>query len=95
MVRLRVEGRILPAKCPVGISDQSTRRGTICHMKKPPSTPEFSRFTVAMRDILKVSKGEMEARMDAQKESGKRLSKGSSSLGSVASSKIRSSIGNS
>jgi hypothetical protein len=64
-------------------------------MKKPPSTPEFARFTTAMRDILKVSKGEMETRIEAQRESGKRLSKGSSSLGSAVSSKIRSSVGNS
>ncbi len=64
-------------------------------MKTPPATPEFSRFTTAMRDILKVSKSEMETRIEAQKESGKRLSKGSSSLGFAASSKIRSSVGNS
>jgi hypothetical protein len=64
-------------------------------MKTPPSGPEFSRFTSAMRDILKVSKSEMENRIEAQKESGKRLSKGSSSLGSAASSKVRSSFGNS
>jgi hypothetical protein len=61
-------------------------------MKVPPDTPEFSRFTNAVRDILKVSKGEMRTRIDAQKQSGKRLSKGSSSLGAAASSKIRSSI---
>jgi hypothetical protein len=64
-------------------------------MKPPPSTPDFTRFTTAMRDILKVSKSEMQTRMEAQKESGKRLSKGSSSLGSGASSKVRSSVGNS
>jgi hypothetical protein len=63
-------------------------------MKMPPKTPEFTRFTAAMRDILKVSKGEMQTRIEAQKESGKRLSKGAS-LGSAASSKIRSSLGNS
>jgi hypothetical protein len=63
-------------------------------MKTPPDTPEFARFTAAMRDILKVSKSEIEKRMETQKESGKRLSKGSSSLGSAASSKIRSSLGN-
>jgi hypothetical protein len=65
------------------------------HMKKPPNTPEFSRFTAAVQDLLKVSKSEMQTRIDAQKESGKRLSKGASSLGSAASSKIRSSVGNS
>jgi hypothetical protein len=64
-------------------------------MKTPPDTPEFARFTNAVRDILKVSKGEMRTLIDAQKESGKRLSKGSSSLGSAASSKVRSSFGNS
>jgi hypothetical protein len=63
-------------------------------MKTPPKTPEFTRFTAAMRDILKVSKGEMQTRIEAQKESGKRLSKGAS-LDSAASSKIRSSLGNS
>jgi hypothetical protein len=60
----------------------------------PPSTPEFKRFTAAVRDVLKVSKGEMQTRMEAQKVSGKRLSKGAS-LGSAASSKVRSSFGSS
>jgi len=60
-------------------------------MKTPPNTPEFREFTSAMRDILKVSKGEMRTRMEAHKESGKRLSKGSASLGSAVSAKIRSS----
>jgi hypothetical protein len=63
-------------------------------MKTPPDTPEFVRFTTAMRDILKVSKSQMQARIETQKESGKRLSKGAS-LGSAASSKVRSSFGNS
>lgn len=63
-------------------------------MKTPPDTPEFARFTTAMRDIMKVSKGELQKRIEAQKESGKRLSKGAS-LGSAASSKVRSSFGNS
>jgi hypothetical protein len=61
-------------------------------MKTPPKTPEFTRFTDAMRDILKVSKGEMQTRIEVHKESGKRLSKGAS-LGSAASSKVRSSFG--
>lgn len=61
-------------------------------MKKPPATPEFARFTSAMQDILKVSKGEIQTRIEAHKESGKRLSKGSASLGSAASAKIRSGI---
>jgi hypothetical protein len=63
-------------------------------MKTPPETPEFARFTTAMRDILKVSKDDIRNRIEAQKASGKRLSKGTS-LGSAASSKIRSSLGNS
>ena len=61
-------------------------------MKTPPNTPEFARFTTAVRDILKVSKNEMNERIEAHKESGKRLSKGSSSLAPAASSKIRSSV---
>jgi hypothetical protein len=64
------------------------------HMEKPPSTPEFARFTNAMSDILKVSQSEMETRIETQKESGKRLSKSSSSLGAAASSKVRSSFDN-
>jgi hypothetical protein len=63
-------------------------------MKTPPKTPEFTRFTAAMRDILKVSKGEMETRIEAHKRTGKRLSKGAS-LDSAVSSKIRSSLRNS
>jgi hypothetical protein len=61
-------------------------------MKTPPATPEFANFTNAMRDILKVSKDEMHTRIEAHKESGKRLSKGSASLGSAAASKIRSAV---
>lgn len=61
-------------------------------MKTPPDTPEFARFTTAVRDILKVSKGEMQARIEAHKESGKRLSKGSSSLSSAVAAKLRSSV---
>lgn len=60
-------------------------------MKTPPATPEFARFTDAVKDILKVSKGEMQTRIEAHKERGKRLSKGAS-LGSAASSKLRSAI---
>jgi hypothetical protein len=55
-------------------------------MKTPPATPEFAKFTTAMRDILKVSKTEIQSRIAAQKESGKRLSKPSSRV-SVSSSK--------
>jgi hypothetical protein len=61
-------------------------------MKTPPATPEFARFTTAVSDILKVSKTEMQTRMEAQRESGKRLSKGSSSLAPAASAKLRSSV---
>jgi hypothetical protein len=61
-------------------------------MKTPPATPEFAKFTTAVQDILKVSKGEMQTRIEAHKESGKRLSKGSASLGSAASATLRSSI---
>jgi hypothetical protein len=63
-------------------------------MKPPPTTPEFARFTTAVQDILKVSKDEMQKRMETQKRTGRRLSKGAS-LGSAASSKVRSSFGNS
>jgi len=60
-------------------------------MKTPPATPEFARFTSAMRDILRVSKGEMLGRIEAHKQSGKRLSKGAS-LAPAASAKLRSSV---
>lgn len=59
-------------------------------MKTPPATPEFAKFTNAVKDILKVSPSEMKTRIEAHKESGKRLSKGAS-LGSAASAKLRSS----
>jgi hypothetical protein len=61
-------------------------RAIIFPMKTPPDTPEFRKFTDAMRGILSVSKTEMQARIAAQKESGKRLSKSSSRV-SVSSSK--------
>ncbi len=62
-------------------------------MKTPPLTPEFDKFTEAMRDILKVSKAEMQTRMEEHKQSGKRLSKGSSSsLSPAASARLRSSV---
>ena len=64
-------------------------------MKTPPLTPEFAKFTGAVKKILYVSKADMKKLMDEHKESGKRLSKGSSSLGPAASSKIRASIGKS
>jgi hypothetical protein len=55
-------------------------------MKPPPDTPEFRNFTTAMRQLMSVSKTEMQSRLEAQKESGKRLSKPASRV-SVASSK--------
>jgi len=61
-------------------------------MKRSPENPEFSRFTIALQDVLSVSKEEMTKRMEEQKEKGKRLSKGSASLGSAASAKIRASL---
>jgi len=59
-------------------------------MKTPPDTPEFARFITAVRDILKVSSAEMRTRIEAHKESGKRLSKGAF-LDPAVSSKIRAS----
>jgi hypothetical protein len=61
-------------------------------MKTPPATPEFARFTAAVSDILKVSKSEMNMRIEAHRESGKRLSKGSSSLAPAVAAKLRSSV---
>jgi hypothetical protein len=49
-------------------------------MKTPPANPEFTRFTAALREVLKVSPEEIEQREEAHKESGKRLSKGSACL---------------
>lgn len=40
-------------------------------MKTPPDSPEFARFTGAMRDILKVSKIEMNRRIEAEKRKPK------------------------
>jgi hypothetical protein len=39
-------------------------------MKRPPSNPEFARFTDAMRGIMKVSKTELNARI-AETKKGK------------------------
>jgi predicted Co/Zn/Cd cation transporter (cation efflux family) len=61
-------------------------------MKTPPATPEFAKFTSAMRDILKVSPNDMRTRIGAHKESGKRLSKGSSSLAPAVAAKLRSAV---
>jgi len=61
-------------------------------MKTPPTTPEFARFTAAVRDIIGVSKSEMRTRIEAHKESGKRLSKGTSSLSPAVGAKLRSAV---
>lgn len=37
-------------------------------MKPPPDNPEFARFTDAMRTIVKVSKVEMNRRIEAEKK---------------------------
>jgi hypothetical protein len=37
-------------------------------MKKPPRNPEFDRFTDAMKTILKVSKTELNRRIEAEKK---------------------------
>jgi hypothetical protein len=49
-------------------------------MKTPPSSPEFAKFTSAIRDLLKVSPKEIRAREDEHKEAGKRIVKGSACL---------------
>jgi hypothetical protein len=53
-------------------------------MKQPPNNPEFARFTGALRDILKVSKTELNRRIEEDK---KRKSKTSASPVSVVASK--------
>lgn len=60
-------------------------------MKTPPATPEFARFTSALHEILQVSKPEMQARIEAHKQSGERFSRGAS-LDPAVSSKLRSAI---
>ena len=44
-------------------------------MKKPPDNPEFARFTDAMRQIMGVSKTELQRRIEAEKteKKGKRI----------------------
>jgi hypothetical protein len=37
-------------------------------MKPPPDNPEFARFTEAMRSIVKVSKVELNKRIQAEKK---------------------------
>jgi hypothetical protein len=43
-------------------------------MKTPPKSPEFARFTEAVRDILKVSKVELQARIEEEKRKPKQAS---------------------
>jgi hypothetical protein len=40
-------------------------------MKTPPDDPQFARFTEAMREIMKVSKVEMQRRIEAAKRKPK------------------------
>lgn len=53
-------------------------------MKPPPDTPEFARFTEALKDMLKVPKSEIDARVAAEKR--KRTPKPSASRASGAAS---------
>jgi hypothetical protein len=55
-------------------------------MKTPPSNPEFAVFTSAMRGIMKVSKVELQARIDAEKR-GKQAPKAPSSRVSASRAK--------
>jgi hypothetical protein len=59
-------------------------------MKTPPSNPEFERFTAAVSAVLKVKPSELKERMTNQRESGKRLPKGSASLSPAVSEVVRS-----
>jgi hypothetical protein len=52
-------------------------------MKTPPDNPEFAKFTSAMREMMKVSKTELQRRIEAEK----RKPKASASRASVSSSK--------
>jgi hypothetical protein len=52
-------------------------------MKQPPDNPEFARFTDAMRTIVKVSKVEMQRRIEAAKK-GKRLKTSASPVAAVS-----------
>jgi hypothetical protein len=42
-------------------------------MKTPPDNPEFARFTEAMKTIVKVSKVELQRRMEAEKLTHKKI----------------------
>lgn len=41
-------------------------------MKPPPDDPEFQRFTQAMREMMKVSKVEIQKRIEAEKQERRR-----------------------
>jgi hypothetical protein len=53
----------------------------------PPKDPEFARFKAALGSILKVSKTELNRRLEAEKAEKKRKAKPSASRASAASSK--------
>jgi hypothetical protein len=52
-------------------------------MKKPPPGPEFERFTDALRKVMRVSKTELQRRMEEEKK--ERRTKRRASPGSGAS----------
>jgi hypothetical protein len=54
-------------------------------MKQPPTDPEFTRFTDAMRKILKVSKAELNERMKAEKRKSKTPASRDSGVSSATS----------
>ena len=58
-------------------------------MKKPPDNPEFARFTEAMRGIMKVSKAELQRRMEDEKK-GKRIKTSASHAPASSSTMPRS-----
>jgi hypothetical protein len=60
-------------------------RDTMSIMKPPPDTPEFAKFTNAMRGILAVSKTELQKRIAAEKR--EKRSTSSASRDSASSSK--------
>jgi hypothetical protein len=52
-------------------------------MKTPPDNPEFARFTDAMKTIVKVSKVELQRRMEAEKRTPKAIASRASRARSV------------
>jgi hypothetical protein len=80
LVAARTEKVVSPFKT---IHNKPPMMGYHSPMKKPPDNPEFARFTAAMRKIMKVSKVELQRRMEAEKK-GKRFK--TSASPSVASS---------